>query len=1100
MDENAIRILTKIHNASVQGNLSFFVGAGVSMLSGQPSWSDLLSNIKLICDVALKVQNSKINVPIDIIIDKVLKAKKLGKLTKRSFSTISNGENRSLSKDNYADAQILFDVLGQGCSKDKFIDIVKSCFNKSSVENDIHEEILSLNPSSIITTNFDDLIEKACKNKAEKYITVASDDEISSIQGQHFILKIHGDFEHKNIVFTEDSYLDYERDFPLISRMLTSILATNIVVFIGYSLTDFNIRLLVNILKPLYKKIENDKKIAKSEQSEDISSLANNDTRAIFYNVGQEKLSDKERKYLLNKGIEPLDCRDFGIKVDKGNYKEQYSLLFSMIKSLEKNLSGGKDRTHDLFKCLVPYHVFKALTYDIILEACSNLISRVYLPNKKSYSIKVIDCYAYSKYLTGSSAISEQLRAECGYITKTFIKSGINLIDNGSKKSETVNLFDLIKDRDLLKSQSFYYDCVSFDYKKIESYSNNKCDYRLKNYALYKLERYERLLDSIKKKCNELYSKEDKEIEFLLLKLNYDIAKKLKIVSDKQISNILNILNYHESFSIDKSNSFDIKVKSSSDGSISFERSNNFSPSPNKISNIDNENAKKHHNDIDLDSVVFSRFLEKLSYSVRQTYSNLINSSSFPIPECNLQSVKRNYQNNIREHFSGYDLSYTFCEELLQSMIQIQRYLVINGIFKDKSDYFNSIVCDSFRILLPIFCLKNSQNYDENHSPALVAFNNDIFFLMIEHCCSVDLLDSFKYHNISKLYCGQRNENISLIEKSINNLLNYAKQYIDKYRIDNKKISAIGYFQSITSKISNLIVICSYLNLSQPILYNLVKFIFDNFSSLFIINPEEVLLFFATILNESHRNDRRLKQLLTIWIKGDLDRYVKGLIDIRSNKDVYHTAFINLILGFLYKYSNVNWLNSVYLSFFKQSNSKLYKFAILQLSMYVSNIAKKESIKESHLILDSIDVIDVDFVVFIIKNNGILSTNEINKLKKYFSKFIYSYDLYKDDSSSSILPLAYYSTFGKMPRIFDEFLGYDGKFDFLYQYKNFDFSKFECDWLLNETEVALTNFFSDLYVKREIKSALKEKLKDKSLDHDKKSQFMDIFIKYCSDD
>lgn len=90
--------------------------------------------------------------------------------------------------------------------------------------------------------------------QATKYVTVALDNEVSSIQGQHFILKIHGDFEHKNIVFTEDSYLDYEKVFPLISRMLTSILATNIVVFIGYSLTDFNIRLLVNILKPLYKR------------------------------------------------------------------------------------------------------------------------------------------------------------------------------------------------------------------------------------------------------------------------------------------------------------------------------------------------------------------------------------------------------------------------------------------------------------------------------------------------------------------------------------------------------------------------------------------------------------------------------------------------------------------------------------------------------------------------------------------------------------------------------------------------------------------------------------------------------------------------------
>ena len=46
MDENVKRILIKIRNASKQGKLSFFVGAGVSMLSGQPPWNDLLKNIK----------------------------------------------------------------------------------------------------------------------------------------------------------------------------------------------------------------------------------------------------------------------------------------------------------------------------------------------------------------------------------------------------------------------------------------------------------------------------------------------------------------------------------------------------------------------------------------------------------------------------------------------------------------------------------------------------------------------------------------------------------------------------------------------------------------------------------------------------------------------------------------------------------------------------------------------------------------------------------------------------------------------------------------------------------------------------------------------
>lgn len=296
MNVDVKRILTKIHNASEQGSLSFFVGAGVSKLSGQPSWSELLNNIKSICDEVVKQHYAKRDIPISNIIDSVIVSRK----NCNAEVSKCNIKRRNVpSKDNYARAQILFDALELEHSEDKFNDIVKFCFNDTAEENDIHDKIVSLNPSSIITTNFDNLIEKACKRKAEKFVTVASDDEVSSIQGQRFILKIHGDFEHKNIVFTEDSYLNYERQFPLLSRMLTSILATNTVVFIGYSLSDFNIRLLVNLLKPLYQKIAKDKLSIKSKKF-----LANldNDTRPIFYNVGEKRLSNEDKKYLLNKG------------------------------------------------------------------------------------------------------------------------------------------------------------------------------------------------------------------------------------------------------------------------------------------------------------------------------------------------------------------------------------------------------------------------------------------------------------------------------------------------------------------------------------------------------------------------------------------------------------------------------------------------------------------------------------------------------------------------------------------------------------------------------------------------------------------------------
>ena len=100
----------------------------------------------------------------------------------------------------------------------------------------------------------------------------------------------------------------------------------------------------------------------------------------------------------------------------------------------------------------------------------------------------------------------------------------------------------------------------------------------------------------------------------------------------------------------------------------------------------------------------------------------------------------------------------------------------------------------------------------------------------------------------------------------------------------------------------------------------------------------------------------------------------------------------------------------------------------------------------------------------------------------------------------SVCLIGYFSTFGKLSRVFDEFLGYSHLFDFLYLHKDFDFSKFNCDWLLYESDTELDNYFSDSSVKQKILKALSVKLKDPYLSQNDKSKYMDIFLKYFTDD
>jgi hypothetical protein len=108
-----------------------------------------------------------------------------------------------------------------------------------------------MNPVNIITTNFDNLLEDAAIQNYCNYKSVACKEDVPKINGDKFILKIHGDLAHQNIVLKEEDYLNYSEDFKLMETLLKPIFSTNTVVFIGYSLNDNNIKLILNWAKNL---------------------------------------------------------------------------------------------------------------------------------------------------------------------------------------------------------------------------------------------------------------------------------------------------------------------------------------------------------------------------------------------------------------------------------------------------------------------------------------------------------------------------------------------------------------------------------------------------------------------------------------------------------------------------------------------------------------------------------------------------------------------------------------------------------------------------------------------------------------------------------
>lgn len=140
-----------------------------------------------------------------------------------------------------------------------------------------------------------------------------------------------------------------------------------------------------------------------------------------------------------------------------------------------------------------------------------------------------------------------------------------------------------------------------------------------------------------------------------------------------------------------------------------------------------NNNAKISVFNVNLDKIFLSRLLDKMPLSSRQKYSFLTASPDFPISNGDLNTIQKAYQNMIRNKLTVWSMPSTASRKILQSIIDIQRYLVLNGIFKDKEDSFHNIVSDILCSTIPIFAFKKGQNFDGSYKPAKVEFNNEIF-------------------------------------------------------------------------------------------------------------------------------------------------------------------------------------------------------------------------------------------------------------------------------------------------------------------------------------------------------------------------------------
>lgn len=115
----------------------------------------------------------------------------------------------------------------------------------------IHKLILQFDVDTIITTNYDHLIEQAAEENGEFLQVVSQDSDLPYRKAGKELIKMHGGFEHDNFVLKEDDYLHYHKNFKLIENYVKSLIGTKTILFVGYSLSDPDVKQIFSWVKDI---------------------------------------------------------------------------------------------------------------------------------------------------------------------------------------------------------------------------------------------------------------------------------------------------------------------------------------------------------------------------------------------------------------------------------------------------------------------------------------------------------------------------------------------------------------------------------------------------------------------------------------------------------------------------------------------------------------------------------------------------------------------------------------------------------------------------------------------------------------------------------
>lgn len=217
-----------------------FIGTGMSMryLLKSYSWRGLLEQI--VVDLTGNDEDF-LNIDSHCNGNCPMMASEIEKMFNQKLEEDRNGNFKSVN-------DFFFQEKREGRDNSRFKIYISQLLANNQLKPEMIDEIKALktirkNISSIITTNYDDLVEQVFQFSP----LVGNKILLSNPYGA--VYKIHGSTDDPStIIITEADYKKFDTKYELIRAQLLSLFMHNPIIFMGYSLTDENIKNLLHTI------------------------------------------------------------------------------------------------------------------------------------------------------------------------------------------------------------------------------------------------------------------------------------------------------------------------------------------------------------------------------------------------------------------------------------------------------------------------------------------------------------------------------------------------------------------------------------------------------------------------------------------------------------------------------------------------------------------------------------------------------------------------------------------------------------------------------------------------------------------------------------